>query len=61
MVREIKQEKKELYQCEECGFKYVEKEWAEKCEDWCKKHKSCNLEITEHAIKESTLPENPDG
>lgn len=50
MVREIKQEQKELYQCEECGFKYEEKGWAEKCEAWCKEHKSCNLEITSHAV-----------
>lgn len=39
-----------LYQCPECGLKYKEKEWAEKCERWCKKHKSCNLEITKHAV-----------
>ena len=40
---------KELYQCEECGFHYAEKEWAEKCEAWCREHKSCNIEITAHA------------
>ena len=38
----------ELYQCEECGFAYAEKEWAEKCEAWCKERHSCNLEITSH-------------
>ncbi len=38
--------------CEECKLKYKERDWAEKCEDWCKKYKSCNLEITKHAIKE---------
>jgi len=52
MVKTIKEENNELYQCEECGFKYVDKEWAEKCQEWCKKHKSCNLEIIEHAVKE---------
>ncbi len=36
-------------QCDICGFHYKEKEWAEKCEAWCKEHHSCNLEITEHA------------
>jgi len=40
----------EVYQCPECGFKYQEKEWAEKCEAWCKEHKTCNLEIIEHAV-----------
>ena len=44
-----KKENKELYQCEECGFHYAEKEMAEKCEVWCKEHHSCNLEITSHA------------
>jgi len=42
---------KELYQCEECGFKYAKKETAEKCQAWCKEHKSCNLEIIKDAIK----------
>ncbi len=37
--------------CEKCKLKYYGKIWAEKCEDWCKKYKSCNLEITKHAIK----------
>lgn len=42
---------KDLYRCPECGFQYKEKEWAEKCEAWCKEHKSCNLEIIKHAVK----------
>ena len=49
MVKVIQKESKELYQCEECGFHYTEKEWAEKCEAWCREHKSCNIEITAHA------------
>ena len=52
MVKKIEQDNKELYQCEECGFKYAEREWAEKCEAWDKEYKSCNLEIIEHAVKE---------
>ena len=39
------------YQCPECGFKYKEKEWAEKCEAWCREYHTCNLEIIKHAIK----------
>jgi len=39
-----------MYQCEECGFQYEERGWAEKCEAWCKEHQSCNIEITAHAI-----------
>lgn len=50
MTKAIQKENKELYQCEECGFQYAEKEWAEKCEAWCKEHQSCNIEITAYAI-----------
>ena len=40
---------KKYFQCEECKLKYKEKKWAEKCEFWCKKYKSCNLKIIKHA------------
>ncbi|MBI3274342.1 MAG: hypothetical protein HYZ69_04320 [Candidatus Colwellbacteria bacterium] len=53
MTKIIQKENKELYRCEECGFQYAEKEWAEKCEVWCKEHQSCNIEITVHAIPQS--------
>ncbi len=48
-MKETKKENKELYQCEECGLYYRDKEWAKKCELWCKNTQSCNLEITQHA------------
>lgn len=32
-------------------MKYKQKEWAEKCEAWCKEHQSCNLEIIAHAVR----------
>ena len=51
MVKEIGREGEEYYQCKECKLIYKEREWAEKCEEWCKKYKSCNLEITKHAVK----------
>lgn len=51
MVKVIQQNNKEPYQCPECGLKYQEKEWAEKCKEWCQEYKSCNLEITKHAVK----------
>ena len=54
MVKTIQQQKKEFYECPECGFRYESKEWAEKCEAWCKKHQSCNIEITAHG----TSPED---
>lgn len=40
-----------IYQCPECRLKYKEKEWADKCEAWCRDNHSCNLEITAHAEK----------
>ena len=42
---------KELYQCLECGLRYKEKVWSDKCEEWCKEHHSCNLEIIIHSIE----------
>lgn len=51
MVKIIKQDRKTLYQCEECGFHYEDRAQAEKCEAWCKEHHSCNLEITARAIE----------
>lgn len=50
MVKEIKKNNRRLYQCEECGFVYADRELAEKCQAWCKEHKSCNLGITKFAI-----------
>ena len=36
---------KELYQCEECGFHYENREWAEKCEAWCRGTKAAILKL----------------
>ncbi len=37
--------------CDDCKLKYKEKNWAEKCEEWCLAHHSCNIAITRHAVK----------
>jgi len=50
MVKKIKDNNLILYVCEECGMKYKDESWAIKCENWCREHKSCNLEITKHAV-----------
>jgi predicted ATP-dependent serine protease len=47
MVKEVKG----MFQCEECGFLYKEKSWAEKCEAFCRKYNSCSLDIIKHAAK----------
>ena len=51
MIKEIEKKDGKIYQCGECGFLYEDKDIAEKCEAWCKEHKSCNLEIISNAIK----------
>ena len=40
-----------IFVCPECNLGYKNADWAKKCAAWCKKHRSCNLEITEHAVK----------
>ncbi|MBI2647050.1 hypothetical protein HYW99_01110 [Candidatus Woesearchaeota archaeon] len=42
---------KEYFICEECNFAYIDEDIAKKCEDWCRKHHSCNIEITKRAIR----------
>ena len=58
MVKEIRKNGKTLYICEACGFAYAEKEWAQKCQDFCAEYKGCSLEITSHAVSlsETGLP-----
>ena len=51
MVKEIKKGGKVYYVCEECNLAYKDKVTAKKCEDFCRKYKSCNIEITKHAVK----------
>ncbi len=52
MVKSIKRINKRYYQCGICELVYENKSWAGKCEAWCRENKSCNLEITKHAVKE---------
>ncbi len=51
MARGIVKGSVDYFECKECGFRYKDKSWAEKCEKWCKEKHSCNLDITSHAIK----------
>ncbi len=41
------------FKCEACGLLYRERKWAERCEDFCRKNKSCSLEIIRHAVSEN--------
>ena len=47
MVKKLKN----LFLCEECEMIYWKKALAEKCEAWCEKYKSCNMEIVKHAVQ----------
>ncbi|MBI3305430.1 hypothetical protein HYZ80_03870 [Candidatus Parcubacteria bacterium] len=51
MVDERVQNGEVRYRCPVCGLEYREREWAEKCEAWCREHPSCNVEVIQHAIK----------
>ena len=46
-----KSKRNERYTCTICKLTYTEEKWKEKCESWCKKHPSCNLEITSYSIE----------
>jgi len=46
----IEKDNKTYYQCEECEHIYETEELSNKCEEWCKKHKSCNLEIVKESV-----------
>lgn len=50
MVIESKIDNRAVYICEECGFGYIDRETAHKCQGWCSTHKSCNLKITRNAV-----------
>ena len=51
MVKEIIKNNKKYFQCEICKFIYKTRDWAQKCEDFCRKNKSCSLEITKNSVK----------
>lgn len=55
MVKETILEKHRLYQCEDCKLSYLDKYYAKKCEEWCKKNKTCNIEITKHAANKEQI------
>ncbi len=40
----------DLHTCEICKLRYPTRELAEKCETWCREHKTCNIEVVKYAI-----------
>lgn len=50
MVKKTTKNGQTLFVCQECESAYAEREWAVKCEKWCKEHHTCNIEIIRHAV-----------
>lgn len=50
MTKLISYNNKQYYQCEECHLLYESKEFAEKCQAWCREHRSCNVDIIKYAV-----------
>ncbi len=51
MVKRIAHEGVNYFACNICDFRYADKKTAEECENYCRTHKSCSMEITKHAVK----------
>lgn len=43
--------KPQLYQCPECGLHYRSQQIAKQCEEFCKIHKMCSIEIASQAVE----------
>ena len=62
MVKEKLFEGKTVFICEICGLGYLEKEYAQKCEDWCGKNPgTCNFKISQKAVYSAGMPLFPTG
>lgn len=42
---------KQIFVCPVCGLHYYDEEIVKKCEAWCTKYKSCNLEFIKHSLE----------
>jgi len=51
MVKQIKKNNKKYFQCEVCKFVYEDQKMGGKCQAWCDKNPTCNLEITKNAVQ----------
>ena len=49
MVTEIKKQNKAIYTCDICKLGYADRETAYDCENFCKAHDACSMEITKKA------------
>jgi hypothetical protein len=57
MVKEKPFEGKTIFLCEICGLGYLEREDAQKCEDWCGKNPgTCNFQVSQKAVYSGGTP-----
>lgn len=50
MVKEVEINGRKYFECEICKMDYKEKELAEKCQNWCSSHDSCNSEVIKLSV-----------
>ena len=53
LVTEIELQNKTIYTCEICKLGYADRQTADDCENFCKTHNACSLEITKKAVYKS--------
>jgi len=51
MVIEEEIDRVKYHKCEDCHLHYEDRSLAERCEDWCTRNDSCNLEITRNSLE----------
>jgi hypothetical protein len=56
MVKEKKIDSQVLFLCEICGLGYEDRETAQKCEEWCRKTGTCNVDISKKAVYSPIMP-----
>ncbi|MEK7561626.1 MAG: hypothetical protein AAB541_02080 [Patescibacteria group bacterium] len=44
-------DKKRQFRCSECGLHYRQQQIAKQCEEYCKTHNACSIEIMRYAIE----------
>ena len=46
----VEVEGRKFYACGECGLIYESLDIASKCEEWCRAHETCNVELERQAV-----------
>ncbi len=45
-----------VYYCEVCGLAYKDETLAQRCEEHCRTHPSCSLELSRQAVGSVNIP-----